>query len=231
MMRWRFMGHQSYVVLCTETTLSKHPVIHPKLSCDIHLLRSLWLGGLGLVGLGLAGLWLHGLGLVVLGVAGLGLAGLALTKRRDLPVFGLVDSLLLCSESTQHKTGNFYLATGRLIGLGQGLLKITFWKRLILNSISGTLSKFMRDKTLESMKLSQLPQRYKATACLARRKDRILLISLGYSKFYHSKLDFPLVDLHLIFEFSSLKFWVWWTGFFSKFELDFACFCSLPSWK
>ena len=93
-----------------------------------------------------------------------------------------------CSESTQHKTGKFYLATGRarLIGLGQGLLELTFWKGLILNSISGTLSKFMKDKTLESMKLSQLPQRYKATACLARRKPRISLISLEYSKFYHS---------------------------------------------
>ena len=35
------MGHQSYVLLCTETTLSKHPVVHPKSSCGVHLLRSL----------------------------------------------------------------------------------------------------------------------------------------------------------------------------------------------
>ena len=83
-----------------------------------------------------------------------------------------MDSLLLFSELNQ-KNGKFYYATDRLIGLAQGLLKITFWKRLFLNSIFGTLLKFMKDKTLESMKLSQLPQRYKATACLARRKDRI----------------------------------------------------------
>ena len=38
----RFTGHQSYVLLCTETTLSKHPVIHSKSSCDVHLFRSLW---------------------------------------------------------------------------------------------------------------------------------------------------------------------------------------------
>ena len=150
--------------------------------------------GLGLVwralgwrtGLELASFGLPGFGLAVLAVAGLGPAGLVLTKKQDLLVFGLVDSLLLHDESTQHKTGIFYLATGRLIGLDQGLLKITSWKGLILNSMSGTLSKFMKDKTLESMKLSQLPQRYKATACLARRKDRISLISLEYSKFYHS---------------------------------------------
>ena len=30
-----------YVLLCTETTLSKHPVVHPKSSCDVHLSRSL----------------------------------------------------------------------------------------------------------------------------------------------------------------------------------------------
>ena len=29
--------------LCTETTLSKHPVVLPK-SSDVHLLRSLWMG-------------------------------------------------------------------------------------------------------------------------------------------------------------------------------------------
>ena len=28
--------------LCTETTLSNPPVVHPKSSCDVHLLRSLW---------------------------------------------------------------------------------------------------------------------------------------------------------------------------------------------
>ena len=37
------MGHQSYVLLCTETTLSNPPVIQPKSSCDVHLLRSPWL--------------------------------------------------------------------------------------------------------------------------------------------------------------------------------------------
>ena len=41
MMHQRFTGHQSCVLLCTETTLSNHPVIHPKPSCDVHLLRSL----------------------------------------------------------------------------------------------------------------------------------------------------------------------------------------------
>ena len=34
------MGHQSYVLLCTETTLSNPPVVQPKSSCDVHLLRS-----------------------------------------------------------------------------------------------------------------------------------------------------------------------------------------------
>ena len=34
------MGHQSYVLLCTETTLSNPPVVIPKSSCDVHLLRS-----------------------------------------------------------------------------------------------------------------------------------------------------------------------------------------------
>ena len=41
MMHKRFMGHQSYVLLCTETTISNPPVVHPKSSCDVHLLRSL----------------------------------------------------------------------------------------------------------------------------------------------------------------------------------------------
>ena len=36
------MGHQSYVLLCAETTLSDHPVVIPKPSCDVHLLRSPW---------------------------------------------------------------------------------------------------------------------------------------------------------------------------------------------
>ena len=36
------MGHQSYVLLCTETILSNHPVVFPKLSCNVHLLRSPW---------------------------------------------------------------------------------------------------------------------------------------------------------------------------------------------
>ena len=39
MMHQRFMGHQSYVLLCTETTLSNHPEVFPKLSCDVNLLR------------------------------------------------------------------------------------------------------------------------------------------------------------------------------------------------
>ena len=34
------MGHQSYVLLCTETTLSNPQVVIPKSSCDVHLLRS-----------------------------------------------------------------------------------------------------------------------------------------------------------------------------------------------
>ena len=42
-MHWRFKGHQSYVVLCTETALSNHPAVIPKSSCDVHLLRSPWL--------------------------------------------------------------------------------------------------------------------------------------------------------------------------------------------
>ena len=33
------MGHQSYVLLCTGTTLSNPPVIFPKSSCDVHLFR------------------------------------------------------------------------------------------------------------------------------------------------------------------------------------------------
>ena len=37
------MGHQSYVLLCTETALSNHPAVIPKSSCDVHLLRSPWL--------------------------------------------------------------------------------------------------------------------------------------------------------------------------------------------
>ena len=43
MMHERFMGHQRYVLLCTETTISNPPVVHSKSSCDVHLLRSLWL--------------------------------------------------------------------------------------------------------------------------------------------------------------------------------------------
>ena len=38
-----FTGHQSYVLLCTETTLSNPPVVQPKSSCNVHLLRSPWL--------------------------------------------------------------------------------------------------------------------------------------------------------------------------------------------
>ena len=37
------MGHQSYVLLCTEITLSNPPVVQTKSSCDVHLLRSPWL--------------------------------------------------------------------------------------------------------------------------------------------------------------------------------------------
>ena len=36
------MGHQSYVLLYAETTLSNHPVLIPKSSFDVHLLRSPW---------------------------------------------------------------------------------------------------------------------------------------------------------------------------------------------
>ena len=38
------MGHQSYVLLCTETTLSNPPVVLSKSSCNVHLLRSPCLG-------------------------------------------------------------------------------------------------------------------------------------------------------------------------------------------
>ena len=37
------MGHQSYVLLWTEITLSNHPEVFPKSSCDVHLLRSPWI--------------------------------------------------------------------------------------------------------------------------------------------------------------------------------------------
>ena len=37
------MGHQSYVLLCTETTPFNPPVVQPKSSRDVHLLRSPWL--------------------------------------------------------------------------------------------------------------------------------------------------------------------------------------------
>ena len=39
----KIYGDQSYVLLCTETTLSNHPVKHPKSSYDVHLLRSPWI--------------------------------------------------------------------------------------------------------------------------------------------------------------------------------------------
>ena len=41
------MRHYSYVLLCTETILSKHPVVLPRSSCDVHLLRSVWPRTLG----------------------------------------------------------------------------------------------------------------------------------------------------------------------------------------
>ena len=31
------MMHQSYKLLCTETTVSNHPVVFPETSCDAHL--------------------------------------------------------------------------------------------------------------------------------------------------------------------------------------------------
>jgi hypothetical protein len=38
------MGHQSYVLLCTETALSNPPVVQPKSSWDFrNLLRSPWI--------------------------------------------------------------------------------------------------------------------------------------------------------------------------------------------
>ena len=37
------MGHQSYVLLYTETTLSNHPVVFPKSSCNVHLFRGPWI--------------------------------------------------------------------------------------------------------------------------------------------------------------------------------------------
>jgi hypothetical protein len=36
------MGHQSYVLLRTETTVSNHPVVFPKSSCNVHVLRRPW---------------------------------------------------------------------------------------------------------------------------------------------------------------------------------------------
>ena len=36
------MGHQIYILLCIETTLSNYPGVIPKSSCDVHLLRSPW---------------------------------------------------------------------------------------------------------------------------------------------------------------------------------------------
>ena len=38
-----FMGHQRYVLLCTETTLSNHPEVFLKPNCNVHLLRSPWI--------------------------------------------------------------------------------------------------------------------------------------------------------------------------------------------
>ena len=84
-------------------------------------------------GLGLAGLGLHGLGVAVLGVAGLGLAGLVLTKRRDLPVFTTVASLLLrSSESTQHKTGYFLPCNWRANWVGPGPFQNCILKKINL---------------------------------------------------------------------------------------------------
>ena len=42
------MGHQSYVLLCTQTTVSNHPVVFPKSSCNDRLFRHPWLRGLGM---------------------------------------------------------------------------------------------------------------------------------------------------------------------------------------
>ena len=44
------MEHQIYVLLCTETTPSNPPVVQPKSSCDVHLLRSLWIVAATVVG-------------------------------------------------------------------------------------------------------------------------------------------------------------------------------------
>ena len=35
------MGYQSYVLLCTKTTVSNHTVVYLKSSCDVHLLNVL----------------------------------------------------------------------------------------------------------------------------------------------------------------------------------------------
>ena len=87
--------------------------------------------GLGQVGRALG--WRTGLGLAVLGVAGLGLAGLVLTKRRDLPVFTTVDSLLLrSSESTQHKTGYFLPCNWRANWVGPGPFQNCILKKINL---------------------------------------------------------------------------------------------------
>ena len=40
----RFTWHQSYVLLSIETALSNYPAVIPKSSCDVHLLRSPWIG-------------------------------------------------------------------------------------------------------------------------------------------------------------------------------------------
>ena len=37
------MGHQRYALFCTETTVPNHPVVFPKSSCTVHLLRCPWL--------------------------------------------------------------------------------------------------------------------------------------------------------------------------------------------
>ena len=42
------MGHQSYVLLCTETTVSNPPVVFPTSSCNVHLFRDPWFMSLSL---------------------------------------------------------------------------------------------------------------------------------------------------------------------------------------
>ena len=49
MIHYSFLGHQSYVLLFTETNVSNPPVVFPKSSCNILLFRDSWLEYLGYI--------------------------------------------------------------------------------------------------------------------------------------------------------------------------------------